>query len=35
MVIHTESTGRKTSGVDTVLAIAQETGVAPAQVAVA
>ncbi|MGO4417892.1 aldo/keto reductase [Streptomyces sp. MCAF7] len=35
MVIHTESTGQKTVVVDTVLAIAEETGVAPAQVAVA
>ncbi len=35
MVIHTESTGQKTAVVDTVLAIAEETGVAPAQVAVA
>ena len=35
MVIHTESTGQKTAVVDTVLAIAEETGVTPAQVAVA
>ncbi len=35
MVIHTESTGQKTAVVDTVLAIAQETGLAPAQIAVA
>ncbi|MFK8906394.1 aldo/keto reductase [Streptomyces sp. YS-3] len=35
MIIHTESTGQKTVVVDTVLAIAEETGVAPAQVAVA
>lgn len=34
MVIHTESTGQKTAVVDTVLAIAEETGVTPAQVAV-
>lgn len=35
MVIHTESTDQKTAVVDTVLAIAQETGATPAQVAVA
>ncbi|MEU5144701.1 aldo/keto reductase [Streptomyces sp. NPDC021139] len=35
MLIHTESTGQKTAVVDTVLAIAEETGVTPAQVAVA
>ncbi|MFB4285594.1 aldo/keto reductase [Nonomuraea sp. MTCD27] len=35
MVIHTESTDQKTAVVDTVLAIAQETGVTPAQVSVA
>ncbi|CAM5510226.1 hypothetical protein STENM223S_03097 [Streptomyces tendae] len=35
MVIHTESTGRKASAVDTVLVIVQKTGVAAAQVAVA
>ncbi|WP_017237630.1 aldo/keto reductase [Streptomyces sp. SS] len=35
MVIHTESTGQKTAVVDTVLAVAEETGVTPAQVAVA
>ncbi|MCX4536529.1 aldo/keto reductase [Streptomyces sp. NBC_00841] len=35
MVIHTESTGQKTAVVDTVLAISEETGVTPAQVAVA
>ncbi|MGC4997568.1 aldo/keto reductase [Streptomyces sp. DT195] len=35
MVIHTESTGQKTAVVDTALAIAEETGVTPAQVAVA
>ncbi|MET9357054.1 alpha/beta fold hydrolase [Streptomyces sp. NPDC006617] len=35
MVTHTESTGQKTGVVDTVLAIAEETGVAPAQVTVA
>ncbi|MFJ8000782.1 aldo/keto reductase [Streptomyces sp. NPDC096310] len=34
-VVHTESTGQKTAVVDTVLAIAEETGVTPAQVAVA
>ncbi|MFF7648995.1 aldo/keto reductase [Streptomyces sp. NPDC007983] len=34
-VIHTESTGQKTAVVDTVLAIAEETGVTPAQVSVA
>ncbi|MFD3612034.1 aldo/keto reductase, partial [Streptomyces atroolivaceus] len=34
MVIHTESTDQKTAVVDTVLAVAQETGVTPAQVAV-
>ncbi|GEB54403.1 aldo/keto reductase [Streptomyces gardneri] len=34
-VIHTESTDQKSAVVDTVLAIAQETGVTPAQVAVA
>lgn len=34
-VIHTESTDQKTAVVDTVLAIAQETGVTPAQLAVA
>ncbi|MFF7049578.1 hypothetical protein ACFY94_14580 [Streptomyces griseorubiginosus] len=31
----TESTGKKTAAVDNVLAIAEETGVTPAQVAVA
>ncbi len=35
MVVHTESTGQKTAVVDTVLAIAEETGMTPAQVAVA
>ncbi|MEU2751007.1 aldo/keto reductase [Streptomyces collinus] len=35
MVVHTESTAQKTSVVDTVLAIAEETGTTPAQVAVA
>ncbi|MFI2635818.1 aldo/keto reductase [Streptomyces collinus] len=35
MVVHTESTGQKTAVVDTVLAIAEETGTTPAQVAVA
>lgn len=35
MVIHTESTDQKTAVVDTVLAIAHESGVTPAQVAVA
>ncbi|WP_405902433.1 aldo/keto reductase [Streptomyces sp. NBC_00656] len=35
MVIRTESTGRKSAVVDTVLAIVQECGVMPAQVAVA
>ncbi|MFB0615788.1 aldo/keto reductase [Streptomyces sp. AGS-58] len=35
MVIHTESSGQKTAVVDTVLAIAEESGVTPAQVAVA
>lgn len=35
MVIHTENTGQKTAVVDAVLAIAQECGVTPAQVAVA
>ncbi|MFC4981678.1 aldo/keto reductase [Streptomyces atroolivaceus] len=35
MVTHTESTDQKTAVVDTVLAIAQETGVAPARIAVA
>ena len=35
MVIHTESTSQKTAVVDTVLAVAEETGVTPAQVAVA
>ncbi|CAM5599377.1 aldo/keto reductase [Streptomyces hirsutus] len=35
MVIHTESTDQKTAVVDTVLAISEETGVTPAQVAVA
>jgi len=34
-VIHTESTDQKTEVVDTVLAIAEETGATPAQVAVA
>ncbi|WKN15649.1 aldo/keto reductase [Streptomyces sp. JUS-F4] len=34
-VIHTESTGQKTAVVDAVLAVADETGVTPAQVAVA
>ncbi|MFE4688250.1 aldo/keto reductase [Streptomyces sp. NPDC056721] len=34
-VIHTESTDQKTAVVDAVLAIAEETGVTPAQVAVA
>jgi aryl-alcohol dehydrogenase-like predicted oxidoreductase len=34
-VIHTESTGQKTAVVDTVLAIAEEIGATPAQVAVA
>ncbi|MFF2374874.1 aldo/keto reductase [Streptomyces xiamenensis] len=34
-VIHTESTGQKTAVLDTVLAIAQESGATPAQVAVA
>ncbi|MFE8017204.1 aldo/keto reductase [Streptomyces antibioticus] len=35
VVIHTENTGQKTAVVDTVLAVAEETGATPAQVAVA
>ncbi|MFH8759268.1 aldo/keto reductase [Streptomyces atroolivaceus] len=35
LVVPTESTDQKTAVVDTVLAMAQETGVAPAQIAVA
>ncbi|MFD5752023.1 aldo/keto reductase [Streptomyces sp. NPDC127033] len=34
-VIHTENTGQKTAVVDAVLALAEETGAAPAQIAVA
>ncbi|GAB2830377.1 aldo/keto reductase [Actinocorallia aurea] len=34
-VIHTEDTGQKTAVVDTVLAVAQETGATPAQVSIA
>ncbi|MFF7209300.1 aldo/keto reductase [Streptomyces sp. NPDC008238] len=34
-LIHTESSARKTAVVDTVLAVAEETGATPAQVSVA